>query len=531
MKLFRLQFNLVNFLVLALLLHFLTGCAITPETRAQAAPIAVTPSQDEGIVTLKISTNRSTVSLFFVKWTMLRIRNLETDKKFTLYDKADSFRSYSLFVDALPNGTYSIESFGNIASGWLTVSSSASARDSFPTFTIASGQLTELGTITYIRAHFPVNSSLFAWGQLANSFDQRLAINHLNPSVATSVSKQPILSWNANDLLYSRIRTHSALKINTLSILSNAILPDGRILFGESFGQIAVRNLEGRWSFWQVPSSVGVRTLYVGVSGEIYAGTDDGLLFESHDDGITWKSMDLPIKDASVLFIGELPTSRDLFVVFQSRDKFVAYSLDLKTKNQWIEQFNKARKMYRNPQMDARGAVFNGGNRLTFLSGNFDSQLEAVDYDNISNSWKSVSINESDPPTRWISLGDGTIGRFRGIPLTGMYFAVSSDGGVSWEKRGDLNWVRGSPVFSSKNIGFVIRTDSIPLYDPQKIELSLWKTLDGGRTWSKIGPMPGIHGDLVLLGETESLGYATADGKFFVSGNGGQTWRLERQVD
>src|SRR5262249_7500720 len=105
-----------------------------------------------------------------------------------------------------------------------------------------------------------------------------------------------------------------------------------------------------------------------------------------------------------------------------------------------------------------------------------------------------------------------------------------SDYGVTWQRRGDLNWANGSLLFVSDQTGFVVRTDSIPALDPEKFEISLWRTDDGGRTWNRVGPLPPLHGALLSLKGAEELGYRSENGRFLVSTDGGKTWRVEREV-
>ena len=517
--------------VVAFVLQFSAGCAMTPEARAKYAPGAVQVSPGQGLVALKITGNRPGVSTFFGKWATLRVQNLSTKETFALSDRSDSSAPHSLFVEALPAGTYSIDAVGNQASGWLTITEGARARGTFPTFKIADGHITNLGTLAYIRNHYPVDTAQFQWGELESPFDQTSIVRQLEPSLASRLSKRTVLGWDEGNQLRERQAAVEASRHNTLRVLAPTPLADGSFLFGESFGQIAMRSRAGDWRWLQTPAALPIRAIYVDDGGVIFAGSDDAVFLSGHVGGGSWESIALPVNDASVIYIGAMPnTAEELLVVLQTRDRFIGLSTSKRKPGQWTEQFSRPRALFSNPTLDANGVVLKSGENLVVAAGSVEAKLEVVTYDKNKRAWKATALNESGSPLSWVSLGDGSIGHFGGIPLTGMYFTVSNDSGVTWERRGDLNWANNSLLFVSNKIGYVVRTDSTPALDPEKFELSLWRTDDGGRNWKKVGRTPTIHGKLIPLQGTEGLGYASVNGKFFVSSDGGRSWRLERQI-
>ena len=103
---------------------------------------------------------------------------------------------------------------------------------------------------------------------------------------------------------------------------------------------------------------------------------------------------------------------------------------------------------------------------------------------------------------------------------------ISMDGGRSWEKRGSPNWAN-QPLFRTADVGYLIRIDHIPAFDPEKLTNSLWKTLDGGRTWSRHADLPNQSGRLVLLSGEGHLLLQTNNARLLSSADDGKTWTAE----
>ena len=501
----------------------LAGCAITPETRARSAPAALRLAPAEGLVALKITANRPTVNMHFhrFKWTMLTVRNVDTRVATTIDDRSDWSAEHSLFLQPLPAGVYEIEALvgGNLT--WR-----AKARHDLPTFRIEPGKLTELGTLAHVRRHFPVDSNQFIWVQQSSPLDREAVLRQLDPSLSSMLRSASDNSWIEDDRLDSLRADFAALKQLTMRALSPVICSDGTLLLGESFGQISVRSPSGDWTWIQTPTALPIRAVYLAQDGSLYAGSDDGTLLIRKAESTDWESLALPVNDASVIHVSNLPHSDQIFVVLQTRDRFIGLSTSVASGGAWKEQFSRPRALFFSSTMDAIGMVLQSEKRIVVATGGMESKLEVLVLDQGSENWRVANLDESGTPTDWTAIPGGNIGRFRGIPLTGMYFSTSQDGGITWEKRGNLNWVSGSrPLFVSDQTGYVIRRDTIraPIF-------SLWNTDDSGRTWSKVGPVPGF-GRLIRLAGEGNIAYASMDGKFFVSNDFGKTWRLERELE
>lgn len=524
--------NFIFTIAFGALLALLGGCAISPETRTKSAPSALRLEPGQGLIALKITSNRPAVSTFFLKWTTLRVKNTESRDTTTVVDRSDSSAGHSLFLLPLPPGTYEIEAVGNQASGWLTITESAKAGQSLPRFRVASGQLTDLGTLVYVRKHYPVSSTQFRWAQQDSPFDRTAVFRQLELNLSKQLSSSPVNTWNEGELLAARRAVYASSRSLTMRAMSPTRGPDGTLYLGESFGQIAARSASGTWTRIETPTALPIRAVHVNATGSIYAGSDDGVLMVRTQPSGSWNSISLPVNDASVLHIGELSGSTQTFVVLQTRDRFIGLAREPGSVTGWRELFSRPRALFLNPLQDASGAVLATPERVVVVTGSFESKVEVGSPDSGRGSWKFTQLDESGVPSSWAVAPGGSIGRFRGIPLTGMYFSASQDGGVTWEKRGKLNWANGSLLLVTSKTGYVVRVDTTPAFDPEKFELSVWRTNDSGRTWAKVGPTPTIHGRLLSLdGTPDRIGYASQNGKFFISNDGGKVWRLEREVE
>lgn len=283
--------NLIRTIAFGALLAALGGCAISPETRSQSAPSALRLETGQGLLALKITSNRPAVSTFFAKWTTLRVRNTESKDTITVVNRSDSSAGHSLFLQPLPPGTYEIESVGNQASGWLTITESAKAGQALPRFRVASGQLTDLGTLVYVRKHYPVDSSQFRWAQEDSPFDRTAVLRQLEPSLSKQLGSSPVNTWTQGEQLVARRAAYTSSRSLTMRAMSPARGPDGALYLGEAFGQIAARSASGVWTWIETPTALPIRAVHVDAAGSIYAGSDDGVLMVLRRASGSWNSV------------------------------------------------------------------------------------------------------------------------------------------------------------------------------------------------------------------------------------------------
>lgn len=523
--------NLICGIAFGTLLAIIGGCATTAENRIKSLPSNLHVEQNQGVMALKITSNRPKVSTFFPKWTSLRVKNIESKETTTIVDRSDSSAGHSLFLHSLPPGTYEIEAVGNLASGYVTITESAQMKQSLPRFRVIQGQLTNLGTLVYVRKHYPVNSTQFMWAQQDSPFDRDAVLQQLDPALSNRLSSSHVNTWDEGEQLAVRRAVYANSRPFTMRAMSPVLGSDGTLYLGESFGQISARSASGTWTRIETPTALAIRAVHINAAGYIYAGSDDGVLMVRKQSTGSWDSIMLPVNDASVIHIGEMPGADNIFVVLQTRDRFIGLELSPGSAIGWKELFSHPRKLHGNPNNDAIGNVFMMPERVVLAMGSNVIKTEVGSKESVAGDWKFTQLEENGEAASWTAIPGGGVGRFKGNPFSGLYFYASQDGGATWEKRGRLDSAYGSLLFVTSKIGYVVRTDSTPVIDPEKFELSIWSTEDSGRTWTKAGSAPSIHGRLISLdGTQEHIAYASLNGKFFVSNDAGKVWQLERAL-
>jgi len=517
-----------------------SGCTsppVTSETRAELSPKAVQLAAGDGMLAVKVAINRQQVNRYFKKFHTLVVWNADRQQEFVLVDRSDSSATHSYFAGSLPPGTYAIRAIKSEVDnaqveGWYR----PDVKERFPGFTVAAGRLTDLGSIAFIRAHDPPGTGRHAWGQVDAPYDQAAELRQFAPALAATLAAQPALGWDADARLQTLRKTLDDMRSLSMQANAPARLADGTMLFGEAFGRIAVRTPAGAWQTVQTPAALPIRAIHAASDGTLLAGSDEGILMIRRAAGAGWDQLALPVDDGSVIDIGPLPGTDELLVVLQTRDRFLGLSTSRASPGTgtWTERFSRPRQLFRASGADAQGLVVRSGDSLVFASGSLLARQETLTWDSKLRSWKPAALDTDGVPYYWTVLADGSLVRFEGIPLTGgRFFNMSSDGGAHWEKRAKLPFRWGPLVFVSDQTGYVVCTAGPPDFERVgnvDFTPSLWRTDDTGRTWTQVNGLPAFPRRLVDLGQPGHLGYASDDGRFFSSTDGGKHWTLEKQV-
>lgn len=525
----------VAVLILACATSACVSPPITSETRAQTSPKTLQLASGDGLLAIKIAVNRPQVSPLFRKFTTLAIWNERLEKEFELKDYADPGASHAFFVGSLPSGLYSLRAIkGEVSNAMIEASIRTDANEKFPKFTVAAGRLTDLGSIAYIRAHYPATSIQYHLGQVYAPNDRQAELRQLSPALAAIAGTQPALGWEPGERLQALQARYDGLRSTSMLVYSPKRLEDGTLLSGEAFGQIMVRSPGGKWSVIQTPTALPIRSVHAANDGTLFAGSDDGTLLTRAAGKADWQTVALPLDDASVIDIGPLPASKELLVVLQTRDRFIGLSTSTAAPGQWAEQFSQPRQLFRASAADARGFVLRAGDNLALVSGSNIAKQKTVRYDLQTRHWEVAALDSDGLPECWTMLPDGRIARFQQVNLSrDRFFELSADGGLHWERRAELHATWGSLLFVSNDIGYVARAGGPPqyeYYENAKGGESVWRTDDAGRTWREMGPAPAFPRRLIHLGGMENIGFVSDDGRFYSSSDGGKRWVLERRV-
>lgn len=515
----------------------LGACAVSPENRAKQGPAAVKLNAGQGLVALQITGNRYGQSTFsnkgYSKYTTVVVRNLDTKAQFTLADRSDPGAGFSFFSDALSPGQYEVLSIQN--GSYIAYSPTLAVKQKYsqlPFFRVAPGQLSDLGSVVFMSLLSAEGRGLFRIGLVDTPLDKGAVARLLPSELASQLTGRPTASWEAGPSSRDEWVINSEVRKESMRLASPTLMADGSVLFGEALGQIAQRNKTGVWSWLQTPTTLPIAALHAKSDGALFAGTDGGGLYTKSSGSRVWNTVALPISDAAVLYIGPYLNTKKILVVMQTRDRYVGVSADPLAAEVWSTEFSVPRKFISNPLHDGIAVPLGSGEKFVLATGSVEVKPEVTFYNKAQKSWQTVPVEDGNSPRGWKALPNGDIGRFKGIPLTGMYFAASSDQGVHWEKRGDINWANGSLLFVSDKVGYVVRTESTPAFVAAKGQYAVWKTTDAGSNWVQVGPVPTPtpFGELISLGAPDALAFVAWDGTFHVTADGGKTWKLDRDA-
>lgn len=522
---------------LALTACLMSGCLTSPqspEARAELAPAAEKLFIGEGLLMVKVAGNRSRISPYFNQWETMWLWSEEKGRQFVLSNRADSSASHSLFVKSLPPGTYRVESIETARRGGpVEIVSRMPVRDEFPSFKIARGQLTDLGTMIVLREHDPVSSTRRMWAHMDSPLDRAAGVAQLGPIVAAALATRPTLGWNPDPRLATLQRRFE--QVRGVSMLANgpARLADGSLLFGEAFGQIASRSPSGIWTRISTPTGSPIRSVYAGADGSLLAGSDEAILLRRRAGQSEWEKLPLPFNEASIVDIGPLPGSEALVLTLQTRDRFVVLSTSAAAPGEWTELYARPRELFSSQMLDTHVRVLRGSEHLFLVSGGPSSKAQVTRYDGMTRAWTTVTPDDAGLPTGLVPLPDGSLARFDGMPVSGgRYFRISSDAGAHWDKRAELRRSFGPVLFTSDSTGYVVINGPMSELDPvdPKAPPTVWRTEDAGHTWTEAGPAPAFPSSMISLGQPGHLAYISGDGRFFNSQDGGKSWSLEQLV-
>jgi hypothetical protein len=236
----------------------------------------------------------------------------------------------------------------------------------------------------------------------------------------------------------------------------------------------------------------------------------------------------LPVAGASVAGLQRLPGRGEIAIALQARQQFLVATVPAAGAASPRTVHAHPRALAMNPASDPYARLLPLADALVLCTGNLSDDMAPVRYSAAQPQWTPSARPSGGSSLGWTALPGGDLARFTGLTMMNRKFERSSDGGQSWQPQGRMDWVFDEPLFVTPSRGY-----ATPLADPPRAVLEggrrhVWRTDDGGRTWSQVAASPFIGGRLVDLGEPDRIGHAGMDGRFRVSADGGATWLEER---
>ena len=264
---------------------------------SDGAAVKLAPSN--GLVMARIVANRS-VTQFFNKWQVMVVRNVATRKKHRLVDRSPRASVQSVFVQALPPGQYEVLEVGaQNYGGMFSVVESADFNPKLFTFAVEAKRATNLGSLVYLRPYNPLATPLFRWVFQA---DPQLPsqIAYLLDDAGKSALSGELLGWGVEGV--ERGRLTPAVKHLSMMLAGRVAMPDGSMIFGENFGQIATRDPSGHWSWEETGIIDPIQAATQTPDGTMYAVADNSVLL-MREPGGAWQRLDVPLSGALPRFL------------------------------------------------------------------------------------------------------------------------------------------------------------------------------------------------------------------------------------
>lgn len=508
----------------ALVLAALIVGALLSCQRALAGPTSPPPSDDlfrirlspdaaSGVVAARVVANRWPQE-FFGRLGHLRLRNVSTDKEFTLQDRAPPYFEEQLYVGELPAGVYELRAFENFYYGGRVSGSQKIAVSGSGQFHVSAGRLTDLGTIVFLRPLFESREY-----KLALEAGER-AITRVQPLIDSATGDALLsggaLSWDADRAALEAVRLSPAQRQLTQDLDRQGFLTaTGAVMFGEAFGQLVVRDAAGHWGSQQLPTIAPITSVAESKDGVVAAGSTEGGLWLRARNGSSWEARWLPRADAVVRHLAFDGTGR-LLAIAETPGCLHVYSME-SGDTPWRDAYQLPvtkvpRKM---------GALF----RSAFIA-NDEVRIFTVQgtvwYGGPAIVSLSLSDGRSDTSAIYSmrhagAAPDGTLYAISGLAFSET-LKVSTDA-VTWESRGASPGSALNIVFRSADEGYLIGKGP-----------ALWKTTDSGRTWQRWSDVPLGSARLILLAPSTEMLLLTRDGLTLHTGDGGKTWQEERSL-
>jgi hypothetical protein len=484
----------------------------------------VTMESGEGLVMMRLIGTRTIGS--FPKWEMLTLHKVKAppQRKTELHDRFSASLQSTVFMESLPPGDYTPLSLGAFASGGF---SDLIASADFPKgyrFTVEAGRLTDLGTLYYVAPYELVPVGSFRLIQAGDHDFARNASFMLEPERAQSLLQSP-LGW-------ARIPADTEpgnLKPQTRHLSMNfggrARTADGSVLFGESFGQIARRTAGGQWT-WEETGVVGnIQAAVETPDGKAYAVAEHSTLVRRDSPG-HWERIAVPVAGALPCFISVEPDG-SLFTAWEDLNAITVLSYQPADATPWrlriripLEGWPKATNPIR------RCAVLVSQPKMMVLDYAYSNSGIKFGYhvlDRVSSTWMAYRREDFQG---WVGMfPDGTVYSLAGWQ-PGQDFQIAADLGQKWQKLTEVSWA-DCPQFRDRNEGYFMRVDNAPQPYLEKRKYSLWRTMDGGKSWARHVSLPPLVASFMLLDGKDML-FPTLDGRLLVSHDNGATVALER---
>jgi photosystem II stability/assembly factor-like uncharacterized protein len=275
----------LNMLLSVVLLMLLSGCAqVEMRTATMEAPT-------DGAVLIRVLPNMASASQFFKNWNSITVERLptgtESAKQFALTPTLDATSRTAIYAGSLPPGTYRFVQFSAQQCGYMCVSSLITVNPNFSRFDVKSGRLTDLGELVQLGFG---NKVLFAHGREPDTTISTEIIEQALPSLKPLLTA-PALSWDADTVPVTMDKASEIAKKISYGFVAVKDTDQGDFVYGSANGVVFSWQPGQKPVAHDINSRVSVESVLVTPSGSWLAGGELGVLRQSDDSGVTWRSI------------------------------------------------------------------------------------------------------------------------------------------------------------------------------------------------------------------------------------------------
>lgn len=499
----------------------IAGCS-TPglDRSGPKVSLDMAPVPGEGHVAIKIVPSRP-VSGINPRWRSVILKESKSGARVQLDDFAEWGAKGSLFFGRIPEGEYEVERLESIAPGGagllltLLASDFQTIHDRLGTFPVRQGTLTNLGTMVLAPGDEAAKPARIEY--LAGQLGRRDVAEHLQRRTGQTLTLPQIPGRQAGaDEDKALVRARALM-----SALSPGHDAMGAALFGgASLGQIVSRDARGIWQTFPLELLDDVIYARRLGDGTLLAGLTQGRYAVRKAD--RWRVYALPEKEGFVDFIDVTRDGGAVFAVSTQRKTVILHKKALEDEAAEIRTLASMDFLL----VPTGRLAHSFEDRVVFVQNHLGISRTA-DFIVVDKSTFDVRTEKRD---FWVNgvqqLQDGALFISRQNAMS-YFVSLSEDKGATW-RHGDT----AGPLFTyfiDRNRGYGLELSRGAF----SASVTLTKTSDGGKTWTKTGtPLTRDVVDRILYAASDGEVIISAGFEIYSTKNDGATWTklLPRQA-
>lgn len=533
-----------SFLVLSMYV-FLNAC-VTQQTIT--IPENIEPNN--GVVGVRIIPNSSTFEraevILFNSWENVLVINSADEEFYLTLSESPARNNSQLFVGALPDGLYKLDSLISPMFHRRIVSKLLGYNIEFE---IKAGHLTSLGTLIYQ----PIGGNAFT---VISEFDDPAIVEMVvkeYPQLNSGFSQNTILkpTQSSENLVFDR----GSSDISILPLLADVVgatekdekwlmekdpkkrliiaknnsyafndvqeLDTGEIFVASNLGQILVRSITGIWSRIETGHLSELTAINVIDKNNILVGGENGLLLNTSNGGESWETIQTPRSNSLILDISYFVDEH--IILNRVENGLVVNSINDLTSNQWNELiFIEGEKdnlngwtgtSSINKAMNSGSATIKDGKYIVLSPHGFTHILDIE-----KRVWRKYSL----PKKGFSRLRNHNDGFLYATQFRHPY--ISNDDGMSWEKHkhGCLRYM--DLWYGPNGTGY-----NLCFQGALVVSNNIQKQSGRNTSWGQLQTeLPDLAHTMYVSDKSKLLLYVNVSGLVYGSEDDGKTWHLEK---